>query len=122
MGAVPRQFERVDWQPVPGVDTNAWPFTMPAIAQIVADSGLEIPAGVTILVGENGSGKSTLLEALAASYPRTGATSSYVNLTGPLGSVEDSPLRRCLRARTHPMARRPASSSARRRCTTTSRA
>ena len=40
---------------------------MPAIAQLLT-SGLELPAGLTILVGENGSGKSTLVEMLAEAY------------------------------------------------------
>ena len=37
------------------------------MAQLLAD-GLEIPAGVTVLVGENGSGKSTVVECLAEAY------------------------------------------------------
>ena len=32
------------------------------------DEGLDLPAGVTFLVGENGSGKSTLVEACAEAY------------------------------------------------------
>ena len=32
------------------------------------DEGLDLPAGVTFLVGENGSGKSTLVEAFADAY------------------------------------------------------
>ena len=99
---MPRQFERVDWDPRYAGDLTRWPFTMPVVAQLIADGGMEIPAGVTILVGENGSGKSTLIEALGAAYPRTGAGSP--NLTGPAGSSEDSALGRCLRARTHRMA------------------
>jgi predicted ATPase len=34
----------------------------------VLSHGLELPAGLTILVGENGSGKSTLVELLAEAY------------------------------------------------------
>ena len=101
---LPRQFERVDWRPSAAYQAGSWPFTLPAVAQLIADRGFDIPSGVSFIVGENGSGKSTLLEALAGAYPRTGATSGFVNLTGPGGSVEDSPLARCLRARTHPMA------------------
>ncbi len=41
--------------------------TVPAIAQILSD-GLELPAGLTVLVGENGSGKSTVIETLAEAY------------------------------------------------------
>ena len=77
---------------------GGWPFDLPAVAQVLAE-GLDVPPGVTFLVGENGSGKSTLLEAVAAVYPRRGAFA-----TGPGPSVEDSPLRWHLRAVTAPMA------------------
>jgi predicted ATPase len=40
---------------------------VPAVAQIVRD-GLDLPPGVTFLVGENGSGKSTLVEGVAMAY------------------------------------------------------
>jgi predicted ATPase len=46
------------------VDTSRWPATVPAVEQLLCE-GLELPAGLTILVGENGSGKSTLVEMLA---------------------------------------------------------
>jgi len=46
---------------------HAWPMTVPAVGQLVAD-GLHLPAGVTFLVGENGSGKSTLVEAIADGF------------------------------------------------------
>jgi predicted ATPase len=46
------------------VDRKAWWAQIPAISAIL-DHGLNIPPGVTFLVGENGSGKSTLVEALA---------------------------------------------------------
>jgi predicted ATPase len=45
-------------------DPDAWPATVPAVAQILA-SGLELAAGLTVLIGENGSGKSTVVETLA---------------------------------------------------------
>ncbi|TCP54930.1 putative ATPase [Tamaricihabitans halophyticus] len=47
--------------------TGGYPFTLPAVAWLAAvtDAGLELPAGVTFLVGENGTGKSTLVEAIA---------------------------------------------------------
>ena len=48
-------------------DVDAWPHTIPAVAQLMAD-GLDLPPGVTFLVGENGSGKSTLVEAIAVAY------------------------------------------------------
>jgi predicted ATPase len=44
---------------------GGWPLTVPAVAHILR-TGLELPAGATVLVGENGSGKSTVLEVLAA--------------------------------------------------------
>lgn len=49
------------------IPTDRWPASIPAVATVLAD-GLELPAGVTFLVGENGSGKSTLVEAVAAAY------------------------------------------------------
>jgi predicted ATPase len=49
------------------VNERRWPASVPAVAQLLAD-GLEIPAGVTVLVGENGSGKSTVVECLAEAY------------------------------------------------------
>lgn len=64
-----------DQQPVvrisrdPGAHLSAteWPATIPAVAQLLTD-GLDLPPGVTFLVGENGSGKSTLVEAVAVAY------------------------------------------------------
>jgi predicted ATPase len=50
-----------------GVDFAAWPATVPAAGQLLRE-GLELPPGVTILVGENGSGKSTVIEMLAEAY------------------------------------------------------
>jgi len=44
-----------------------WPGTIPAVAQLLRE-GLELPPGVTFLVGENGSGKSTLVEGVAGAY------------------------------------------------------
>ena len=46
---------------------DAWPLTIPAVAQLLAD-GLSLSPGVTFLVGENGSGKSTIVEAIATAY------------------------------------------------------
>ncbi len=92
-----RHLKRIEWSPHPEhpPETESWPFTVPAVAQIIADGGLEIPAGVTFIVGENGSGKSTLVEAMAAVYPRRGFGQS-----GPGSSDEDSSLRWHLRALT----------------------
>ncbi len=49
------------------VDTTRWPFTIPPVAQLLAE-GLDLKPGVTFLVGENGSGKSTVLEGIAMAY------------------------------------------------------
>ena len=75
MTEFPPQLERVDWNPSREhpPDLSAWPYSIPAVAQLIAAGGLEIAPGITFLVGENGSGKSTLVEALAAIYPRRGS-------------------------------------------------
>jgi predicted ATPase len=49
------------------VDESVWPASIPAMAQLLRE-GLELPAGLTVLVGENGSGKSTVVESLAEAY------------------------------------------------------
>jgi len=46
------------------VDITHWPATIPAVEQLLRE-GLELPGGLTVLVGENGSGKSTMMEMLA---------------------------------------------------------
>jgi predicted ATPase len=46
---------------------DEWPATVPAVAQLL-DEGLDLPTGVTLLVGENGSGKSTIVEAVAMAF------------------------------------------------------
>jgi predicted ATPase len=51
----------------PDVDPVGYPASVPVVAQLLRD-GLELPAGVTFLVGENGTGKSTVVEAVAAAY------------------------------------------------------
>lgn len=99
-----RHLERVAWAPRSDVDVGTWPFTIPAVAQVITDGGLEVPPGVTFLVGENGSGKSTLVEAIAAVYPRAGVANPFVNTLGARVQEEDSPLRWHLRAETHPLA------------------
>ncbi len=52
-------------QAVPDVDRDqtAWPFRIPAVAQLL-DEGLDL-GPVTVLVGGNGQGKSTIVEAFA---------------------------------------------------------
>lgn len=98
-----RHLERILWDPSKHnpPDTSVWPYSIPAIAQFIRDGGLEIPDGITFLVGENGSGKSTLVEALAAAYPRAGFANPFANVLGPESSEEDSPLAFHIRAKTH---------------------
>ena len=60
-----RPVRRVQRHPDAGEVPDRWPFTLPPVAQLLRE-GLDLPAGVTFLVGENGSGKSTLVEAVAA--------------------------------------------------------
>jgi predicted ATPase len=62
-----RPVRRVEWDRGVEVDRTSWWARIPAIAAVL-DHGLNIPAGVTFLVGENGSGKSTLVEALAGAH------------------------------------------------------
>jgi predicted ATPase len=60
-----RPVRRVVPDAVPGDDR--WPASIPAVAQVLAE-GLELPPGVTLLVGENGTGKSTIVEAVAMAF------------------------------------------------------
>jgi predicted ATPase len=75
------------------LESDRWPLTIPAVEQVVRD-GLDLPKGVTFLVGENGSGKSTLVEGVAMAYgmsPEGGSTGSR-HSTRP----SESPLGRAL--------------------------
>jgi len=63
-----------DQQPVVRVSANPdaplpddWAGDIPAVKQLLSE-GLDLPPGVTFLVGENGSGKSTIVEAVAVAY------------------------------------------------------
>ncbi|KQY56529.1 AAA family ATPase [Nocardioides sp. Root140] len=58
---------RISRDPDDDLPPTEWPATIPAVAQLLA-RGLDLPPGVTFLVGENGSGKSTLVEAVAVAY------------------------------------------------------
>ncbi len=62
-----RLVRRVVASEQPSAPVGAWPSTIPAVAQLLRE-GLELTAGVTVLVGENGSGKSTLVEAIAMAF------------------------------------------------------
>lgn len=64
-GRQSRPIRRVEADTGVEIDRTAWWAKIPAIAAVL-EHGLNLPAGVTFLVGENGSGKSTLVEALAA--------------------------------------------------------
>lgn len=70
-----RRLTANDHAPVDG----PWPADLPAVDQVLRE-GLELPAGVTLLVGENGSGKSTLVEAVAMAFglsPEGGSTQAH---------------------------------------------
>ena len=89
-----RPVRRVELDHGVQVDRSAWWARIPAIAAIL-DAGLNIPAGVTFLVGENGSGKSTLVEALAGAHglnPEGGSRSAMHSTR-----VTESPLGAALR-------------------------
>ncbi|MEV4347659.1 AAA family ATPase [Actinoplanes sp. NPDC049596] len=74
------------------IDRTQWWARIPAV-RAVLEHGLNIPAGVTFLVGENGSGKSTLIEALAVATglnPEGGSRSarhSTRETESPLGAA-----------------------------------
>lgn len=69
---------RIERRPESEVHADRWPDSVPAVAHLLSH-GLQIPAGVTFLVGENGSGKSTVVEAVAAALeiPADGGTSHH---------------------------------------------
>ncbi|WP_020575793.1 AAA family ATPase [Actinopolymorpha alba] len=76
------------------VNARAWPFTLPPVAQLLRE-GLELPPGVTFLVGENGTGKSTLVEAIAMAFglsPEGGSTGAAHSTRST-----ESPLHRAIR-------------------------
>ena len=76
------------FRPGPGVqvDEAVWPASVPAVAQLLRD-GLDLPAGLTVLVGENGSGKSTVVESLAEAY---GLNPQGGSAQGQLFRIRDS--------------------------------
>ena len=93
-GRESRPVRRVEADPGAEFDRDAWWAKIPAIAAVL-EHGLNIPAGVTFLVGENGSGKSTLIEALAAVHglnPEGGSRSARHSTR-----VTESPLGAALR-------------------------
>ena len=93
-GRESRPVRRVEADAAAEIDRAAWWAKIPAIAAVL-EHGLNIPAGVTFLVGENGSGKSTLIEALAAVHglnPEGGSRSARHSTR-----VTESPLGEALR-------------------------
>lgn len=62
----PRPVVRIDARPDAPREGSSWPYSIPAVAQLLRD-GLELD-DVTILVGENGTGKSTIVEAVAMAF------------------------------------------------------
>jgi predicted ATPase len=58
---------RVSVAPERRLPPGTWPMDIPAVAQLDRE-GLDLPKGVTFLVGENGSGKSTIVEAVAMAF------------------------------------------------------
>ena len=62
-----RAYRLIRHDPANLADASAWPATVPAVGQILRED-LDLPAGLTVLVGENGSGKSTVVEMLAGAY------------------------------------------------------
>ncbi|GGM46908.1 ABC transporter, ATP-binding protein [Dactylosporangium sucinum] len=87
-----RPVRRVERDPGAEWDPDAWWARIPAV-RAVLEAGLDLPAGVTFLVGENGSGKSTLVEALAQAYglnPEGGSRSAMHrtrHTESPLGAA-----------------------------------
>ncbi|RZU50029.1 putative ATPase [Krasilnikovia cinnamomea] len=62
-----RPVRRVEADPTAEIDRDSWWARIPAVRSVL-EHGLDLPPGVTFLVGENGSGKSTLVEALAIAH------------------------------------------------------
>ncbi|MFC4040554.1 AAA family ATPase [Dactylosporangium siamense] len=91
---VSRPVRRVELDPGADWDADAWWARIPAV-RTVLEAGLDLPAGVTFLVGENGSGKSTLIEGLAEAYGLNpeGGSRSAMHRTRPT----ESPLGAALR-------------------------
>lgn len=78
-----------------------WPWTVPAVAQ-VAERGLELDPGITVIIGPNGAGKSTLVEAIAAAWGRqiSSYRQDWLQQSVASPSHEDSALFRSLRLQT----------------------
>jgi predicted ATPase len=86
MGFATHPLRAVRPRPDLDADMSAWPATVPAVAQILTE-GLELPPGLTVLVGENGSGKSTVVEMLAEALDMNPQGGSGL---APLFQIRDS--------------------------------
>lgn len=75
------------------VDAHRWPWTVPAVAQL-AERGLDLDPGITVIIGPNGAGKSTVVEAIAAAWGRqmSSVRSDWLQQATSSPSVEDSTL------------------------------
>lgn len=82
-----RPVRRIRRSPSAAYDPDRWPADIPAVRQLLQE-GLDLPAGVTMLVGENGAGKSTIVEAVAAAYglPPEGGSNQGRHVTRPTES------------------------------------
>jgi predicted ATPase len=83
---VPLPLTRVSVEPTGRYDPNAWYWQVPAVAQL-RRTGLDLEAGITVLVGENGSGKSTLVEAIAAAWAGR-LTAAVTHWTPPVAAAD----------------------------------
>lgn len=80
------------------VRADEWPWTIPAVRQVVR-RGLDLDPGITVLLGPNGSGKSTLVEGVAGAWARMVSSfrSDWLQCAAAEPSEEDSLLYRGLR-------------------------
>lgn len=99
-----RAIRRVSLYPDAAIVSTSWPATIPAVAHLIREGGIEFGPGLTFLVGENGSGKSTLLEGIATAYglPPEGGSNNGGHSTRP----SESPLADWLRIERSPSAPR----------------
>lgn len=89
----PRPLVRVTVDPGLAASAETWPYSVPAVADLVRD-GFELD-DLTVLVGENGSGKSTIVEAVAMAFGLNaeGGSTGARNATW----ASESPLHEALR-------------------------
>ncbi|WP_235027414.1 AAA family ATPase [Dietzia psychralcaliphila] len=89
----PRPLVRVAVDPGLAGAADTWPYSVPAVGDLVRD-GFELD-DLTVLVGENGSGKSTIVEAVAMAFGLNaeGGSTGARNATW----ASESPLHEALR-------------------------